>query len=239
MALTIEMGRYNGENEVRYDDWPDIWEANKTVGLVVANEVYVNWQSSSEKQAIIDEKSEVKVTADLVGHWSEEMIFKLTSQGVIKGYPDGTFRPDKAVSRAEFAVMLVKGLKLEKDDTYALSFGDKTAIPTWAKGYIATAVKSGIIHGYADGTFKGENNITRAEMVVLMAAAMKAQPPANKRINFVDSKDIPAWALDQVIVALEKGIISGYEDMTFKPARSASRAEACSMLVKMLQTRTE
>jgi g-D-glutamyl-meso-diaminopimelate peptidase len=55
MALTIETGRFNGENEVRYSDWGDIWEKNKTVGLVVANEVYINWWNSWEKQAKIDE----------------------------------------------------------------------------------------------------------------------------------------------------------------------------------------
>jgi len=55
MALTIETGRFNGENEVRYNEWSEIWEKNKTVGLVVANEVYTNWWSSPAKQAKIDE----------------------------------------------------------------------------------------------------------------------------------------------------------------------------------------
>jgi len=55
MALTIETGRGNGENEVRYNDWGDIWEKNKTVGLIVANEVYINWSNNQRKLALIEE----------------------------------------------------------------------------------------------------------------------------------------------------------------------------------------
>jgi len=96
---------------------------------------------------------------DLAGHKASAEIEEAVALGVVFGYPDGTFRPDGSVTRAEFASMLVRGLKLVEEGA-TLTFKDKDTIGAWAVKPVQQAVKLGIISGYSDGTFRPNTNIT-------------------------------------------------------------------------------
>ncbi|MDH7577579.1 MAG: S-layer homology domain-containing protein [Bacillota bacterium] len=181
----------------------------------------------------------VRVPADAAGHWAAGAITDLLARGVVKGYPDGTFKPDRTVTRAEFAVLLARALGLTMDDASSLNFKDAAAIPAWARGYIAATVKDGIITGYTDGTFRAGSNITRAELATMVARALKAQVPVKPVLKFSDAAKIPGWAAGCVAIAVEQGIISGCPDNTFRPANRATRAESCTIIVRMLQARGE
>ncbi|MGQ9533507.1 MAG: S-layer homology domain-containing protein, partial [Desulfotomaculales bacterium] len=169
---------------------------------------------------------------DLSGHWAEDVVLKLAARGVISGYPDGTFKPDNNVTRAEFAKMLAAALDLAPDAGAAAGFADTAAIPAWAKGYVGAAVRAGLIRGYEDNTFRADRQITRAELAVMVARALKATEKA--QLGFKDATDIPSWAADGIAQAVAKGIIKGYEDNTFRPANPATRAETAAMTLRLL-----
>lgn len=106
---------------------------------------------------------------DVHNSWASTEIYTLTNAGILKGYTDGSFRPDAAITRAEFAAIAARFDKL--------SGGDKTFtdVPTdhWAYAAITSAAEKGWVNGYADGTFRPNNAITRAEVVKITNAVLE------------------------------------------------------------------
>jgi len=150
------------------------------------------------------------------------------------GYPDRTFRPNRPVTRAEFTVMLVNALKLEGDGA-DLPFTDRDRIQAWARRAVSPAVRSGIVRGYDDGTFRPDAYITRAEMAVMVAAALGFRPEAATATGFRDDADIPAWAKGAVEALRSAGVVAGKGENRFDPHASATRAEAVKILIQALQ----
>lgn len=112
---------------------------------------------------------------------------------MVSGYPDGTFRPNNSVTRAEFTAMLVGALKLDGTGV-ALDFTDQAKIGAWAKRAVALAVQTGIVSECEDGSFRPDAQITRAEMASMIANALKVPFDANAQTGFADDEDIPNWA---------------------------------------------
>lgn len=170
---------------------------------------------------------------DVAGHWAAANIMKAVSAGIAKGYPDGTFKPDRTVTRAEFAVMLMNALK-PHDEGAALTFADTDKIASWAKKAVAQAASLGIIKGYDDGSFHPDAEITRAEMAAMIAKAMGQPIAANAPTGFADDKDIPGWAKSAVAYVKQAGIVKGKGNNEFAPRDHATRAEAVAVLLNML-----
>ncbi|RKN78265.1 S-layer homology domain-containing protein [Paenibacillus ginsengarvi] len=175
--------------------------------------------------------------ADIEGHWAKAWIAKAVQRQIVDGYEDGTFKPDNTVTRAEFTVLLMKGLKLA-DEGKPLEFADKEQIGGWALIPVQQAVKLGIIGGYDDGTFRPNANITRTEMIamVVRASGLPVNEQAGKT-RFADDADIASWARPAVSKAEETGIIivGGLPVQTFGPSTLSTRAEAVSSIVAMLE----
>jgi hypothetical protein len=117
---------------------------------------------------------------DVVGTDCESEVARLVALGILAGYPDGTFRPDQPVTRAEFAKIIVSALGVGEAAQYAAGatkFWD-VATDHWATGYINVAVDVGIINGYPDGTFQPENQVTFAEAIKMIVAALGYTPKA-------------------------------------------------------------
>lgn len=145
------------------------------------------------------------------------------------GYPDGGFKPDNTVTRAEFATMLVKAFGFTV-------YGETTFADTrdhWASEYISTAASNKIISGYGEGVFGPEELITREQMALMVMQAAKLDP-ANS-VGFTDRGSISTWASGAVAAVIEKGIMKGYPDNTFKPQGNATRAEAVTTIFNALQ----
>ena len=148
---------------------------------------------------------------------------------VISGYPDGTFQPDKTISRAEFTVMLVKALKLEpKADS---DFKDTAA--HWARESVSTAAAHGLISGYDQNTFRPDHLITREQAAVIIARAAQLEAE-DQPLNFTDAQQIASWALSGVTAAVNKSYLSGYPDNSFRPQGNTTRAEAAVIIAKLL-----
>ncbi|TDF93782.1 S-layer homology domain-containing protein [Paenibacillus piri] len=172
---------------------------------------------------------------DISEHKSAGEIAQAVTSGFVNGYPDGTFRPDAGVTRAEFATMLMKGLNPAVEGA-PLSFADKDEIGAWAVQPVAQAVQLGIISGYADYTFRPNENITRAEMIAMVMRASGLATDNAQQTGFADDAAIPMWAKPSVSKAEETGIIivGGLPDHKFSPQALSTRAEAASAIVRML-----
>ncbi|MBP1989316.1 S-layer homology domain-containing protein [Paenibacillus eucommiae] len=170
---------------------------------------------------------------DISGHWAEANIKLAVSSGVVSGYPDGTFKPGKTVTRAEFVMMLMNALKPQGEGA-ALTFTDTAKIGAWAQQAVAQAVQAGIIQGYEDGSFRPDAEITRAEMAVILANALGQHGGSYAATGFADDKNIPAWAKEGVAYVKQAGIVQGKGDNEFAPQDHATRAEAVTVLQNML-----
>ena len=164
--------------------------------------------------------------------WAGDYIYDCASAGIITGYPDGTFLPDGSLTRAEAAAIIARTFGLSSD-TSESSFWDITSDYLWAVQYIEACVDAGIINGYADGTFLPGQNVTRAEMAKMIAAACGLSAAASAG----SFSDVSAshWALQYIEACYEEGIITGYTDGTFLPENNVSRAEAAAIVSRTLE----
>ena len=169
-------------------------------------------------------------------YWASCDIDKLAMNDVIVGYPDKMFKPNRNVSRAEFATMLVKGFNM---DTCGLEpkciFSDVPA-GNWANPLIAKAVDEKLMKGYPNGRFMPQNHVTRAEALTAMAKGLnncqidecKAKEILSK---YRDGNRVPSWSQIAIATALENGALTDLpnSDMIM-PNKAASRADIASML---------
>lgn len=167
---------------------------------------------------------------DIAGHWAQNNIKQLVVSGAISGYPDGTFKPDSSITRAEFASVLVKAFKLAPQNGKV--FADTAG--HWARNAISTAASYGIVNGYNAGTFGPDDLITREQMAAMIVKAAKLSTD-QEGSRFKDSTDISAWARSAVNTSIARGIMKGYPDNTFKPQGNATRAEAVTVVVNAIK----
>ncbi|MFC0210980.1 S-layer homology domain-containing protein [Paenibacillus chartarius] len=174
-------------------------------------------------------------------HWASKYISEMASRKVLEGYPDGKFRPENQVSRAEFATIIVKASGLQAKKVNYSSFSDvKTT--DWYSPFIE-AVKD-YMTGYrtADGSyiFNPTAPALREDITVALVKlkGYDVSRLANRSIieaMFKDYAGISEAAKDYVAVAVENGLVSGYQDETFRPQASITRAEAATLLWRAYQ----
>nr|WP_029195533.1 S-layer homology domain-containing protein [Paenibacillus alginolyticus] len=171
---------------------------------------------------------------DIEGHWAESGIREALAQGLVNGYEDYTFKPDRSVTREEFLVLLVRAMKPAASGGN-LDFADSGAISSWAKQAVADAVFAGWLEGYEDSTIRSQSFISRAEMTVLLMRATGqtgiASPATGKA--FSDHADIPQWAAGYVYEAARKGVIEG-DGERFYPDGLTTRAETVIAILRLI-----
>lgn len=152
----------------------------------------------------------------------------------VQGMGDGTFHPGDSLSRNQAAKMLVSASEAKLADALDCPFDD---VPGWARAYVATAYNRGYMRGYTDGTFRGQNRISRAEFVAMLAQYLKAENVSlepTTDASFTDApKDGSAWYTQSVYLLANAGIITGYKDGTFRPQANVNRTEAVVMLNRL------
>ncbi|MEF2244810.1 CBM96 family carbohydrate-binding protein [Paenibacillus sp. IITD108] len=170
---------------------------------------------------------------DVEKHWAEEAINLVASLNIVNGYPNNTFRPDAAITRAEFMVMLAKAFKWNQE-VAGVSFTDTDVIGDWAMQAVAQGFERGIITGYTDGSFRPNQQISRAEMAVMLARALGASATSMDHTEFADDAAIPAWARGEIEALRKQDIIQGKSQNKFAPASIATRAEVAVIIVRAL-----
>ncbi|MDP2212126.1 MAG: S-layer homology domain-containing protein [Candidatus Aquicultor sp.] len=191
-------------------------------GNVLADVAYSTTRLGAVVNAVIGAKAAVFPDVPTT-HWAASYIENLVAKGILAGYTDGTFKPSNTITRAEIAKMVAvaKGLGTATGSSFSDTSGH------WAAGYIEAIKAAGYINGYPDGTFRPNNNITRAEIakIVVLAAGFTIDTSG------AGFSDIAGhWASDYILTAANKGVVGGYTDGTFRPSNNATRAEASKMV---------
>jgi hypothetical protein len=210
---------------------------NLSVPIEAAGKSSVNFVALNEVGRVLQEER-IKVLrlpafSDVPdNYWARNAISLIAHIGLVRGYPDGTFKPDGVINRAELTTMLVRatGEKLPLV-TEKKVFAD---VPQahWAAKYIKAGVVGGLAKGYPDGTFKPGKNINRAEGTVLVSRfAGIAEPDAIYKKPF---SDLPMthWAIKIISATKDAGILEYLEGRDFEAKRNLTRAEAVEMLSK-------
>ncbi|MEK4029282.1 S-layer homology domain-containing protein [Pseudobacillus sp. FSL P4-0506] len=153
----------------------------------------------------------------------------LSGKSIISGYSDGRFGPDDKVTRAQAAIMIGRSLKLDGTKRQT-TFSDVDANNV-ASGYIDSAVKTGIITGFPDGSYRPNETVTRGQLAIFLARAFKLSDSA--AVNFKDvSKNSAAYPFIGKIIAA--GITAGYPDHTYRPNIAVARGQFAAFMSRSL-----
>ncbi len=163
------------------------------------------------------------------GYWAKEPIENMGTLGLIKGYPDGTFRPQRSLTRAELAALLIraKGLDVSKENKYKATFKDVQK-GHWAAGYVEKAQELGLIQGYPKNQFKPNKPVTRAEAIAVLARFDLLEFSATEQPSFVDV-GADHWGAKYVEAAKKAGLLEYIEDKALQPNKNVTRAEVVEM----------
>ncbi|MGI6605700.1 MAG: S-layer homology domain-containing protein [Peptococcia bacterium] len=195
--------------------------------------------------------------SDIAGHWAEKEIKAWTARELAGGYPDGSFRPDSPITRAEFVTLVNRAFGYTEMVGMAGGQGNipatyrDVAATDWFAGEIANGAAVGYLGGYPDGTVKPQNPLTRQEAAAIFARIL----PTNNNVltdnnsnnsnngnmdntlaQFTDQAQIPEWSQAAIAAAVSGGYMNGYPDGSFQPAKPITRAEALSVLDRAVGT---
>ncbi|MEO1399870.1 MAG: S-layer homology domain-containing protein [Cyanobacteria bacterium J06635_1] len=169
-------------------------------------------------------------------HWARQYIQALADREILRGFPDGTFRPDAQITRAQFAAVISKAFtKPNKRDP--IEFTDVPSV-YWASEAIAATYARGFLSGYPEQRFGPEQPITRGEVLVSLASGLEYTPsePVEATLSvYEDGDQIPGFAIAALAAATEKNLVVNYPQVSLlNPRREASRAEVAAILYQAL-----
>ncbi|WP_299413962.1 S-layer homology domain-containing protein [Acaryochloris sp. IP29b_bin.148] len=171
-----------------------------------------------------------------IGYWARPFIEKLAEKNVIKGFPDGTFKPDQPVTRAQFAAIVRQAFERDPNRQYR-GFAD---VPNnhWAQPAIAKAYSTRFMSGYPGNLFKPNQEIPKVQALVSLASGLELEPdaPTNQVLaTYKDAADIPDYADKGITAATEAGLVVNYPNAKFlNPNQEASRAEIAAYVYQAL-----
>ena len=163
------------------------------------------------------------------GAWYYDCVTQAYNEGIVKGITETRFYPGNTATRGQVVTMLYR-LQGEPKVTAGTAFTDLTE--DYYKDAVAWAASNGIVNGVSDTKFVPNQLITR-EQLVTMIYRMADSPKTSKDISaYSDAKSVSSYAKNAMAWAVEKGVITGYENNTLKPGASATRAEVCAILMR-------
>jgi len=171
---------------------------------------------------------------DVNGNWAEPFIRAMVDQSLLRGFSDGSFQPNAAVSRAEYAVMVAKAfnpvaLKPEpKFQDIGANF--------WARSAILQATRGGFLAGYANSRFQPDRPILRVQVLLSLVGGLKLTGGHQGLVNrLADQADVPKYARTAIAAALHNRIAVNYPDVDrLSPNREATRGEVAAMIYQGL-----
>lgn len=184
--------------------------------------------------------SETTAYKDVAGnHWAADYITYLSSQGLMQGETnklgEQLFNPSRNLTRAEFAVIVARYLKLDTSQEISLPYQDRSDIPGWSLGAIRAVYAAGIMTGQdvkGELYFYPRSNISRQEAMAVIGRILTDRYPSEEQ-EFTDAEQISAWAKEHVERLVTLGLVSGYEDDTIKPLANITRAEIAKILFNL------
>ncbi|MBA2936982.1 S-layer homology domain-containing protein [Paenibacillus sp. CGMCC 1.16610] len=253
---SIEVSKFNAYIE-RTIALPDGVDPSKiTTGVVVETDGTVRHVPT--KIVVIDGKYYVQINSltnstyaivwhpiefsDVVNHWAKQAVGDMGSRMVIDGTGNGMFSPDREITRAEFAAIIVRGLGLKLEHVTS-EFSD-VKMTDWYSSVVATAYAYHLIGGFEDGTFRPMDRITREQAMVILSKAMtitslkaKLSVQSTDVIlrAFGDTAEVSSWALSSVADNVQAGLVAGRSGSELAPKNYMTRAEVATMIQRILQ----
>ncbi len=221
----------NANGIVRFPDVSNgtytLLEKSAPKGYVASDETYT--LTVSDSRITMNGKDYASVT--FVNRKAAELN-RTDHLAFLSGYANGTFEPDRNMTRAEVTTMFARLLteKMAADQTYSNTFSD-VAKSHWAANYIGYMQQFGIITGYADGSFRPDASVTRAEFAAI-ASRFEKLTEGTKSFSDVPSSH---WAAKYINFAATRGWVNGYADGTFRPNNSITRAEVAAVTCRLLE----
>lgn len=177
---------------------------------------------------------------DTLNHWAFPFIQALRDRRIVNGFPDGTFRPDRPMTRAEYAVILQAALQQPKKRPYT-PFIDVGA-NFWATPAIIWAYETNFISGFPGNQFRPQSNITRIQIIVSLVSGLRVhtlvdqtQPLAPLEEIYQDASSVPQYGRDALHLATRANLVVNYPDLAiFQPNRDATRAEVAAFFYQAL-----
>ena len=174
-------------------------------------------------------------------YWARPFIQALADNNVIAGFPDGTFRPNQAVTRAEFAALIQKAFG-NQNRVRQLNPGGFSDVPAnyWAASAIQSAYETGFLAGYPGNVFRPNQEIPRVQGIVALASGLGLTPSSTGTSSdlstyYNDASSIPNYAVNSVTAATQSSIVVNYPDVKqLNPQQSLTRAEAAALLYQAL-----
>lgn len=163
-------------------------------------------------------------------HWAYSKILELTEKGIVNGKGNGRFAPEESITRAEFVKILCVAMGISTDKITD-KFTDVKA-EDWYAPYVSAALKAGIIKGVSQTEFGADANITRQDICTIIARLEDTL--TEYELTFEDALTISEYAKTAVSYLYELGVINGFEDNTFRPQASATRAQAAVIICNYL-----
>lgn len=213
--------------------------SNRKLGSIDVNNsgvftVFLDRELIAGETIKIEAKDEAGNLTKLEYKVTKKVVEEAKAISYIKGYPDGTFKPQANVTRAEAAQMFATLLNGGSDfgTSSATKFSD--ASDDWFSKAINYVVAKGLISGYPDGKFKPNDSITRAEFAQMISGYVN-----NEKKSAADFKDVKDhWAKDAIDKLYGNKNVNGYPDGTFKPNAKITRAEAVTILNSVFNRNT-
>ena len=255
-SQTVDVSRFNSyvERTIAIPDGVD--PAKITTGVVVSADGTVRHVPTKitlingKYYAVINSLTNSTYTviynpvefSDVTSHWAKSSINDMGSRMIISGVGNNNFDPDRDITRAEFAAIAVKALGLTP------GIGDKTFSDVtntdWYSPYIKTAASSGLVTGFAGGSFAPNDKITREQAMTIIARAMKLtglsvsltdSDISTLLAGYTDGSSASDFAKNSIVTCIKSGIVTGTSKSTLSPKTFVTRAEVAVMVQRLLQ----
>ncbi len=173
--------------------------------------------------------------SDIGGHWAELFIQRLLSRGLVNGFPDGTFKPQANINRAQFAAMIFNTFDLPLIRRDVVVFKDVKS-DFWAAKAIQKVAQMGFIYGFPDQTFRPAQNVTRVQAIAAIAGGLGLTGGNLNLLSFYqDRAQIPSYATNGIAIATQKRLVVNYPKLNLlEPMRDMTRGEVAALIVQAL-----
>ncbi|TCK98427.1 S-layer family protein [Natranaerovirga hydrolytica] len=227
--------QYNPENGlVSYQLDRPLEDGTYNINLSITDDE--NNETKMEWTFTVKKSDQIHFTDVPKDFWAQQAILELANKGIVSGKGNNLFAPLDNITRAEVATLVVRLFELTGTEN-ALEFNDLTG-DEWYANYVDIATSNGIVSGYEDGTFRGDDLITRQELSVMVHNALKItnQELSNNpdKESLLDTDEISGFAVEAVEALYKADVINGYPDKTFKPVNNALRAETAVIIYNIL-----
>ena len=231
-AYAVDGGEFK---HIASDSEPDATATQQCYCALVAYRRFIGG-SNSLYDMTDAEKIPADPFTDIYSSGYHDWIVKAANAGIINGYPDGTYRPNNSVTRAQFVTMLYRAAGAPEVKKADLKFNDVSTISKDYVTAVAWGVENGVVMGYGDNTFRPNQNISRAQMATFMYRYLNDVAEYDfgdvKPCGFADADQVAAPYVDAVNAIVSAGVMNGMNAQTFAPNGTANRGMAATVMFR-------